>query len=342
MSEIITTDTTEINENFCLVFSLENKIYGININNVIGATRVPKLDTPQKMPKHILGIMTYNNMPVKVIDLNSILTGTMKPYTINSHIILAKTDEAILGLMVDKIIDVRQIKSANIQSLPYLSEENLVQYLYKSDNIIISILDLNSVQAVLQKRQFELNDCNINDLSPKDEKSLAILNERQIKLVKKFENTLNQVFFDQEQFIIFLLNNNTYAVDIKNIKEIVNPKSISLVKLPKKYQYLKGIFSLRGEFISLFNFAKLLNLPAETPQNKNEMIIVLEHSDFKVSMLIDKIVDIITVFKNTITVKSVNKFDSQFITGEFIHNDKVISIIDLNKLLNDNRIFIND
>jgi len=342
MTNLITTDSNNIEENNCLIFSLKEKLYGINVENILEIIKVPKLDVPQKMPKHILGVITYNNISIKVVDLSTILAHKTQKYSLDANIILVKTEESIFGIIADSVNDVKPLKSSNIQPLPYHSEENLIQYIYRLDNNFISIIDLNSVQNVIQKTQFEISDIDVTELLPQDEPSKKEMENRQYELIKKFETSIEQIYYDQEQYIIFALGKNLYSLPIKQIKEIVNFKNIFIINLPRMYNYIEGIFSLRGDFISVLNFKKFLNIEEERDSQESSMLIVLELKDFKLALMVDKIIDIVTVTSNEIINKFDNKFESKYIISELHVNNQIISIISLEKLLTDERLYIKD
>ncbi len=343
MSDIIKIESTQNNENYCLIFSLDNKFYGINVENVLEIIKVPKLDVPQKMPKNILGLITYNNISVKIIDIYSILSYKKCNYSLDSQVIIIKTEEAIFGIIVDKAVDVRQLKSQNIQPLPYHSEDNLVQYIYRLDDIFVSIIDLNSVQNVIQKTQFETSTTDVTELFPQDQKSTSIMEKRQFDLIKKFESSIEQIYYDIEQYVIFTLSKNLYSLPIQNIREIVNLKNVSIVSLPSKYNYIEGIINLRGDFISVYNFEKFLKIDkGKKEKTSSGMLIVLELKDFKIALLVDEIIDITTIRPNEVIRKFDNKFESKYVVSEIHYNNKIISVISTDKLIADERLYIKD
>ena len=338
----MTTTENNLNENYCLIFSLEGKSYGINVDNVLEIIKIPQLDIPQKMPKHILGVITYNNISMNIIDLYSILAHSSHKYSIDSQVIIVRTVESIFGILTDKVIDVKLIRESNIRALPYHSEDNLVQYLYRISDTFISVLDLNSIQNVIQKTQFEIGDVNVTALLPLEEENKVKLGARRLDLMKKFEYNIEQIYYDQEQYIIFELNENLYSLPIKQVKEIVNYKNVSIVNLPEKYDCIEGIFNLRGDFISVLNFKKFLSMDGYNEANENSMLIVLELKDFKIALLVDKIMDIITVASNEVINKIDSKFESKYVLSELHVNGKIVSVISLDRLLADERFYIKD
>lgn len=342
MNNLITEKQNAQNENYCLIFSMDNKTYGINVSNVIEIIKVPQINVPQKMPKHILGIINYNNISMKIIDLYGILSQNPHSYTIDAQVIIVKTEESFFGLIIDKVLDVISIRQSNVKHIPFQSENNLIQYLYKFKETFISILDLNSVQNVIQKTQFEPSEIDSTKLLPLNEKDKKELEHRQHELIKKFDTNIGQIYFDKEQYIIFDLNKNLYSLPIKQIKEIVKYKNLSLVKLPTKYDSIEGIFNLRGDFISVINFTKLLNIENNFQPKDTSMLIVLELKEFKMALLVDEIIDIITVTPSQIINKFDNKLETKYVNSELNINNKIISIINLDKVLSDERLYIKD
>lgn len=340
MSDVISIEN-KFEETHGLIFSLDDKHYAINIENVLEIIKVPSLDIPQKMPKHILGVITYNNISVNVVDLRTVLGLAPRTYNADSQVIIVKTEEAIFGLITDKVLDVKLLKSDRMQFLPYHSEENLIKFLYRFDNIFVSIVDLNSVQAVIQKTQFELNEFDVTSLFPHDKATKEIMQKRQLDLITKFETSIEQMYFGQEQFIIFELHENRYALSIKHVKEIVAYKNVTVVSLPKTYNYIEGIFNLRGDFISILNFNKFLKI-SDKNTSPNSMLIVLELKDFKIALLVDNIIDIVTINQNEVSGKFDNKFESKYVSGELNINNTPVSIISMDRLLADERLYIKD
>jgi chemotaxis signal transduction protein len=167
--------------------------------------------------------------------------------------------------------------------------------------------------------------------------------QRQRDIISKFENNIQQIYYDQEQYIIFELNKNQYALSIKNIKEIVKYKNINSISLPHTYDYIKGVFNFRGDFISILDFNIFLNMEnTKSVVTDLSKLIVLDVKDFKLALFVDNIIDIITVTPNEIFSKFDDKFESKFVSSEIHINDKIISIISLEKILADKRLYIKD
>jgi len=342
MNDLVLENANNTNENYCLIFSLDGKPYGINVSNVLEIIKVPKINVPQKMPKHVLGVISYNNISMRVVDLCGLLLKKPHSYGIESQIIIVKTEESFFGIITDNVVDVRLIRPSHIRPLPYQSENNLIQCLYKFKEMFISIVDLNSVQNVLQQSQLSPNEYDVSEQLVFNDTELKELERRQYNLIKKFDANIDKAYFDQEQYIVFELNENLYSLPIKQIKEIVKYKNVSVVKLPAKYDYIDGIFNLRGDFISVVNFKKFLNISNSNTFADGSMLIVLDIKEFKIALLVDKIIEIITVMSSQLVNKVDNRFEANYVISELHVDDKIVSVINLDKLLADERLYIKD
>lgn len=64
-----------------------------------------------------------------------------------------------------------------------------------------------------------------------------------------------------EQFVVFQLATEEYAIPISQVKEIIRYNEAT--KLPNTPGYIDGIINLRGKVISVIDLAGKFALPAE-------------------------------------------------------------------------------
>ncbi|MDO9035791.1 MAG: chemotaxis protein CheW, partial [Methanoregula sp.] len=77
------------------------------------------------------------------------------------------------------------------------------------------------------------------------------------------------------QVVEFLLGNEKYAVDLFDVKEVVEYTTIT--QLPNSASYMKGIIDLRGEITTIVDLKERLHIPATTElREENSRIIVLD------------------------------------------------------------------
>ena len=140
---------------------------------------------------------------------------------------------------------------------------------------------------------------NISNLIKKQKQSLQKLNE-------EIENEKNKLL-DERQFICFKLDEEEYAIDIKNVSEIIKPTKFQI--LPYTKNYIKGIFNLRGNIIPLFDLKIKLRI-GETKINQEDtkyiiLKIICKNKEEYVAIIIDKLTIALKIEKSQI-VKNPN------------------------------------
>lgn len=323
-----------------VVFKIGKKTYAFHVSHTIEVLKLPLLEYPQKLPKHIVGILNYYSLTINVVDLRSILDLEKQDCSINSQLVVVRTQEAIFGIIVDEVLDVMQIPPDELQFPPYSSSDNIIKMLYQLDSTMISIIDLYSVENVLKDNKFNETDVNYESLFPQDEVSRKILKERSNKLITKSSNNFAPSFHNQDQFILVTLGENIYCINMKYIKELVSYKGIKITKLPFTPDYIEGVINLRGDFVTIINLKEFLNLE-QSDLGLYKKILVFDSKDYKLAILVDEILTIKSIDNDKFIHKSSNKFDSKYTMAEIIEDDKIYNILNVEKILNDEKLFIN-
>jgi len=97
------------------------------------------------------------------------------------------------------------------------------------------------------------------------------------------------------QVVEFLLGKEHYAVDLFDVREVVEYTSIT--KLPDTPSYMKGIIDLRGEITTIIDLKERLNILEKSDQPiENSRIIVLDEkiTRAKTGILVDDVLAVST------------------------------------------------
>ena len=138
------------------------------------------------------------------------------------------------------------------------------------------------------------------------------------------------------QFVSFYLNETLYSIDIKNIKEITT--SANMIPIPCTPDYISGLITVRGDFITVLNLKSFLNVNPSTYKNKSKVIII--NSDvFKIGFMVDDIHDISGIYENDATK---NISNNSYIKYEIVHKNDITLILDINKILEDKKLHIEE
>jgi len=94
-----------------------------------------------------------------------------------------------------------------------------------------------------------------------------------------------------EQYVTFFINNKTYGIEVLKVKEIVGMTGITPV--PNSEKYLKGVINLRGIVVPVIDLRLKFNIP-EKEYDAFTVILILEHKDSLVGVIVDSVSDVIT------------------------------------------------
>ena len=112
-------------------------------------------------------------------------------------------------------------------------------------------------------------------------------------------------------------------------REILEIDNVTLV--PDSPDYIEGIIKLREEIIPIVDLGKKINL--KTKKDKNKVIIVSLQGVI-VGLLVDQISEIVKIDKinKANSLKVSQKLDKEFIKGILTLNEKLVIVIDMEKL----------
>ena len=134
------------------------------------------------------------------------------------------------------------------------------------------------------------------------------------------------------QYITFSLGEEIYGIELKEAKEILIPPEIT--RVPNTSNYVTGVINLRGGVITILDFKDILGI--EKNKNNNETdkrIIITTIENITSGFMVDEMQGILTLSSEDIESEKKNEMKSEFITGIYSKDGKVIPIIDLKKLI---------
>ena len=335
MNELLTTDKFKYDIQKNLYFSLGSNYYAVPIENVIEVMKLPYLDYPQNIPNNIVGVLKYNNIVINIIDIRFHLGLKVDKYSILNKLVIVKTDESMFGLIADDVENIVDIDTTKIENLPFSAENKIVNTLYHINNETVLILNLYALEQTL-RTSINKTNIDIQSLMPDDKNSIEVLKERTLYLNNKTNNLALQNTYSNNMYVSFYLNETLYSIDIQNIKEITTTSNI--IPIPCTPDYISGLITVRGDFITVLNLKSFLNVKPDTYKNKAKVIII-NSEEFKIGFMVDEIHDISGIYENEATK---NISNNSYIKYEIVHKNDITLILDINKILEDKKLHIEE
>ena len=130
------------------------------------------------------------------------------------------------------------------------------------------------------------------------------------------------------------MNSNTYCIALDYVKEVL--KDTSITNVPGTPDFIEGIMNLRGDYITVINLKNFLDLESSVVSDKKPVIII-KCNELKLALLIDKINELFEFQQDDI-----NEINDGYFSNEFIYNDMLYTILNVEKIASDKRIIITD
>ncbi|GAB6106154.1 chemotaxis protein CheW [Fusibacter bizertensis] len=139
-----------------------------------------------------------------------------------------------------------------------------------------------------------------------------------------------------KQYIVFKLNEEKFAASINHIASITEYASIT--PLPNGPAYIDGLLNLRGDIIPVVNLKKRFKMAEQKMNDKR--ILIARKGDLQIGFLVDDASQSMTVDESMIMPppKIAIKRDNAYISEVCVHDNELIIVIDLDKVLSDEEI----
>jgi purine-binding chemotaxis protein CheW len=131
-----------------LTFWLNEQEYGLDLLRVREIRGFTSITTIPNMPAHIKGVMNLRGTVLPVIDLRLKFGMPEKEYTKFTVIVIAKSGEKNVGLVVDSVSDVLNVAGQQIEPPPDFGiavDRNIILGLLKASDRLSILLDLDKL-----------------------------------------------------------------------------------------------------------------------------------------------------------------------------------------------------
>jgi len=132
----------------CVTFTLENEIYGINVMQVQEVLREIEVAPVPGAPHYVLGIINLRGNVVSVIDARTRFGLPTKESDDMTRIIVIEVQQQIIGILVDSVAEVVDIKRSEVDSAPNVGNSESSKYIdgvVSRGDMLLILVDLNKL-----------------------------------------------------------------------------------------------------------------------------------------------------------------------------------------------------
>jgi len=238
-------------------FKLADEEYAVAIDTVQEIVWVPdQISRSPGFPHYMDGLFSLRRRTVPMLNLRRFFGLPDRPYDDRSRaLVLSLKDgdkKTVFGLGVDSITEVLRFTVEEIEPLPELLRGEATKNLtgvckLEEGKRLIYLLDPCSILA----------EGEISMDGAGDEEGEAVLERRAVS---------------EEQFVIFHLQEEEYAVTIQSVKEIIRLPEIA--RVPRAPAYVEGVINIRGSILPVVNLRLKLSLPAKKSDDRSRIVVV--------------------------------------------------------------------
>ena len=136
----------------------------------------------------------------------------------------------------------------------------------------------------------------------------------------------------EEQLVVFDLSNESYAVNIGLVHEIIRMQHIT--EVPRAPAYVEGVINLRGKVIPVVDLRKRFGLP-ESERGPSSRIVVVDVGEHTVGIVVDGVSEVLRISQSTVEPPSplVTTLESGFLRGIAKLEDRLVILLALEKVL---------
>ncbi len=148
-------------------------------------------------------------------------------------------------------------------------------------------------------------------------------------------NELEMTEEEKIQYIVVKIGSEHYGINISLVDNIVRMQKIT--RVPKVPNYYPGIINLRGEIVPVMSARAKMGLGEDVITNQSRIIILKLELQGLVGIVVDAVREVITLGESEIdrTAQNSRKQDTTYINGIGKNGDELISIFDINSIVDE-------
>lgn len=265
-------------------FTVEGEEYAIDIDKIQEIVQIPEhiVKVPNS-ESSVIGIMNLRDRVLPLTSLRKIFNLDDKAFDESSRIIVLTLQGISVGIVVDSVKEVLRVPHSLIEPVSSMlfkeEEKSEITEICKLNNgkrlvSIISVPNLFKTKAVKEALSSMETQKTLEEIEQIDESE------------------------DEEQVVVFNLEDDEYAVPIETVQEIVRIPD-ELTSIPKTPDFVEGVINLRGSVLPVIDLRKRFELE-EKKRDEQQRIMVFVIDGLPVGFIVDSVTEVLKIPKNLI------------------------------------------
>jgi purine-binding chemotaxis protein CheW len=136
----------------------------------------------------------------------------------------------------------------------------------------------------------------------------------------------------QIELLGFMLSDEEYALDVLEVKEIVRLQTITAV--PRSPAWLKGIVTLRGVIVPIFDLRSRLGL-AEIEHGADTRIVIVYRGEEFAGLIVDSITQVMRLPAESVEPppQTIGVVEAEYLRGVVRYRDRLVILLNLPRVV---------
>lgn len=268
----------------CVSFRVGVSSFAFEMSAIQEIIGVPELQASVLNSALCLGRINFRGNQVAVVDFGTLLNAApaaaRREFLPDQRIVIARIDDATIGFLVDSVDNIVNFYSEEVMAIPLLSKARAGMFggcISKPELGDIIFLNHREIFSSTEIKEMRAGHAS---LYPKDEAATAGRDPRR----------------GQRQVYITFALQNTYAVEIKQVREIID-FSGEITRPPGMPAFMRGMLNLRQQMISVIDLRSLYQMPPLDNPGQSK-ILIIERGEDRYGLMVDAVENIMTISDN--------------------------------------------
>lgn len=268
-------------------FQVADQEYAFPIQRVQEIVQVPAsfCEIPNA-GSHVLGVMTLRDRLLPVVSLREMFQLPRAALEEHNRIVVISLDATsgeaapMVGIVMDRVKEVLRLPMRSVGPLP--------QLLARDQNIreVEAICQLDGgkrlVSVLSVERMFE-NESVSEAAALQSHESTSTSQQREAEMESD----------DEEQLVVFKLENEEYGVLISDVQEILRVAEY-FTRVPKAAHFIEGLVSLRGAVLPVVDLRRRFGMPMKE-RDERQRVMVLSVNGVRTGVIVDAVSEVLKV-----------------------------------------------
>lgn len=226
----------------------------------------------------VLGLFTIREHVIVAIDMR-VIFHMPSPLTERSRIIIVQEADRQIGILVDTILDIKDVTQAEIEALPENYKKNIFEGVVRLDNHLVSVIDPRVIEKMVHETKHFVDEYRQNGSSHTPGETREVCDT------------------DLCEVVVFAIGDEEYAFDIDEVEEIIRITEITPV--PNQPEMIRGVINLRGDVVPVAAMHERLGVSENV--HEDTKILVCKIGSHKLGFLVDMVSEVMHLSQKNVS-----------------------------------------